>query len=88
MKRLSSVTLLVGMIVLLQGAIAVYWRVNVFNGTRYGPSLTPVYIILAGILICLIGLTLRTFADRRQRRDSHLAEALDQKGFGLAGHGA
>jgi hypothetical protein len=68
MKSLSSVSTLAGMIVLVQGAIAFYWRINVFSGTQYGPSLTPVYIIFAGILICLIGLTLRTFTDRRQKR--------------------
>jgi protein-S-isoprenylcysteine O-methyltransferase Ste14 len=61
--------MLIGVIILIQGAIAFFLRVNVFTGNRYGPSLTPVYIIFAGVLICLIGLALRTFADLGQKQD-------------------
>jgi ABC-type Fe3+-siderophore transport system permease subunit len=60
--------LALGIILLIQGAIAFYFRVNVLTGTRYGPSLTPVYIILSGVGISVVGLALKTFADRKPRQ--------------------
>ncbi len=70
MKYFSNATLFIGVLVLVQGAIAFYLRLNIFTGTRYGPSLMPVYIMFSGVGVCLMGLTLRVILDRTKSSDS------------------
>ncbi|MGO9115077.1 MAG: hypothetical protein ACLP9L_38185 [Thermoguttaceae bacterium] len=66
-------TLTLGMMTLAQGAAAFYFRVNVLTGTRYGPSLMPIYIIFSGIGVCVVGLTLKTIADWKKRKKQRAA---------------
>jgi hypothetical protein len=68
LKYLSYVILILGMLVLLQGAIAFYFRINIFTGTRYGPSLMPIYIIFSGIGVCVLGLIFKSLADLMNRK--------------------
>ena len=57
-----------GVLALADGAAAFYLRINFLSGTRYGPSLVPVYIIFAGIAVSVVGLALKTVADRKIRK--------------------
>lgn len=60
MKYVSRAVLVVGLIVLLQGAVAFFLRFNFITGTIYGPSLMPIYIVFTGIGILVLWLALRT----------------------------
>ena len=60
MKYLTNLLLVGGLVVLAQGAVAFFLRFNFITGTRYGPSLTPLYLVFAGIAILVVWLILRT----------------------------
>ena len=62
MKYLTNLLLVGGLVVLAQGAVAFFLRFNFITGTRYGPSLTPIYLVFAGIGILVLWLILRTVA--------------------------
>ena len=62
MRYFSNGILIAGLIVLFQGAVAFFFRFNFVTGTRYGPSLIPVYLIFAGIGILVLWLVLRAIA--------------------------
>lgn len=62
MRYFSNGVLIAGLIVLFQGAIAFFLRFNFITGTRYGPSLIPVYLIFAGVGILVLWLVLRAIA--------------------------
>ena len=60
MKYVAYIVLLVALITLANGAVAFFFRYNFITQERYGPSLIPIYIIGAGILLGIIGLALNT----------------------------
>ncbi|HEY3244346.1 MAG TPA: hypothetical protein VGM03_13450 [Phycisphaerae bacterium] len=62
MKYLTYALMVLGLLILANGAVAFFDRYNFITQERYGPSLTPIYIIGAGILVCLLGLALNTTA--------------------------
>ncbi len=62
-KYLAAGTLFLGTLILVQGVIAFYFRINILTGTQYGFSIMPVYIIFTGVSICVLGLALKTVAD-------------------------
>ena len=62
MRYFSNGVLIAGLIVLFQGGVAFFFRFNIITGTRYGPSLIPVYLIFAGIGILVLWLVLRAIA--------------------------
>jgi len=66
-RYLAYAVLTAGMLILVQGVIAFYFRLNVLTGTRYGASLMPVYLIFWGIGVTVAGLVVKTFAERKQR---------------------
>jgi hypothetical protein len=63
MKYIPAAILTIGMLVLAAGAVAYLFRLNVLTGARIGPSLTPVYVILAGVAIAVVGLISKTAVD-------------------------
>ena len=68
-RYIAYTVLLVALIVLANGAIAFFFRYNFITQGRYGPSLVPIYIIGAGILLGVIGLTLNTKTGRSRQED-------------------
>ena len=63
MRHVAHVIFGVGLLVMANGAVAFYFRYNFITQQRYGPSLTPIYIIGASIAILVVGLVLKTIAD-------------------------
>ena len=55
-----TLCLIAALITLANGAVALIFRYNFITQERYGPSLTPIYIIGVGILLGIIGLALNT----------------------------
>ena len=60
MKYITHAVFVSALVTLANGAIAFFFRYNFITQERYGPSLTPIYIIGWGILLGVIGLALNT----------------------------
>jgi len=80
-KFLAASTLLLGILIVIQGAIAFHFRINILTGTQYGPSLMPVYLIFTGISVCILGLALKTIADwgKMEKRSAGSQDAATRK---------
>lgn len=73
MKYIAFIILIVALLTLTNGAVAFFFRHNLITGTRYGPSLVPIYIIGAGIGLGIVGLSLNTILYRSQGKDEKQA---------------
>ncbi|HUU96543.1 MAG TPA: hypothetical protein VM487_12450 [Phycisphaerae bacterium] len=70
MKYIAYTFLIVSLVTLANGAVAFFFRYNFVSQERYGPSMAPIYIIGAGILLGVIGLALNTKRGRSRHGDS------------------
>ncbi len=70
MKQVAHLILLVGVLALIQGAVGLFLRFNLLAWQRYGPGLAPINFIFAGVGICVVGLGLKTIADKKGRQQA------------------
>ena len=64
-RYVAYAVMLAGLFELVHGGVAFYFRFNFITGTRYGASFMPLYMVAAGIGICVLGLAIKTYADRK-----------------------
>lgn len=51
---------------LVVGFIAHFGRINIFTGESIGRTLTPIYVIFTAVAVTIVGLAIKTVADRKQ----------------------
>lgn len=64
-RYLAYAVLTVGVFLLVQGVAMRYLGVNLLQGLQNSTGLTPVYTLFWGVGVCVVGLAIKTFSERK-----------------------